>query len=168
MTRARFASGEWVCAIGNPLAWEHTVTVGVVSYLGRKLYDASLDDYIQTDAAINLGNSGGPLINARGEVIGINAAVSRRASNIGFAVPINQATVILPQLKAKGRVSRGYIGVDAPRRRARPRSARSGSGRRAVRWCRTSRPIRRANAPASSPTTSITEVDGELVRATRI
>jgi serine protease Do len=103
--------GEWVCAIGNPLGYEHTVTVGVVSHLGRKLFDASLDNYIQTDAAINFGNSGGPLINARGEVIGINSAISSRASNIGFAVPINQVAAILPQLKAKGRVSRGFIGV---------------------------------------------------------
>jgi serine protease Do len=103
--------GEWVLAIGNPLAYEHTVTVGVVSFIGRKLFDSSLDRYIQTDAAINFGNSGGPLINARGEVIGINAAISSRASNIGFAVPINQARAILPQLRASGRVSRGYIGV---------------------------------------------------------
>jgi serine protease Do len=103
--------GEWVCAIGNPLGYEHTVTVGVVSYLGRKLFDASLDNYIQTDAAINFGNSGGPLINARGEVIGINAAVSSRASNIGFAVPVSGAAAILPQLRAHGRVTRGYIGV---------------------------------------------------------
>jgi serine protease Do len=103
--------GEWVCAIGNPLAYEHTVTVGVVSFVGRKLFDQSLDNYIQTDAAINFGNSGGPLINAHGEVIGINAAISSRASNIGFAVPINQASAILPQLREKGRVSRGYIGV---------------------------------------------------------
>jgi serine protease Do len=103
--------GEWVLAIGNPLAYEHTVTVGVVSFIGRKLFDSSLDRYIQTDAAINFGNSGGPLINDRGEVIGINAAISSRASNIGFAVPINQARAILPQLRAKGRVSRGYIGV---------------------------------------------------------
>jgi serine protease Do len=103
--------GEWVCAIGNPLGYEHTVTVGVVSYLGRKLFDASLDNYIQTDAAINFGNSGGPLINSRGEVIGINAAISSRASNIGFAVPINGARAILPQLRARGRVSRGYMGV---------------------------------------------------------
>jgi serine protease Do len=103
--------GEWVCAIGNPLGYEHTVTVGVVSYLGRKLFDMSLDNYIQTDAAINFGNSGGPLINTRGEVIGINAAISSRASNIGFAVPINGATAVLPQLRARGRVSRGYMGV---------------------------------------------------------
>src|SRR3954454_6002195 len=103
--------GEWVCAIGNPLGYVHSVTVGVVSFIGRKLFDASLDDYIQTDAAINLGNSGGPLINARGEVVGINAAISSRANNIGFAVPINQAVAILPQLKARGSVSRGFIGV---------------------------------------------------------
>ena len=104
-------AGEWVVAIGNPLGYEHSVTVGVVSFLGRKLFDASLDNYIQTDAAINFGNSGGPLINSRGEVIGINAAISSKASNIGFAVPINGATAILPQLRARGRVSRGYIGV---------------------------------------------------------
>jgi serine protease Do len=103
--------GEWVCAIGNPLGYEHSVTVGVVSFLGRKLFNASLDNYIQTDAAINFGNSGGPLINSRGEVIGINAAVSSRASNIGFAVPINTASGILAQLKARGYVSRGYVGV---------------------------------------------------------
>ena len=103
--------GEWVCAIGNPLGYEHTVTVGVVSYLGRKLFDASLDNYIQTDAAISFGNSGGPLINSRGEVIGINSAISSRATNIGFAVPINTAAAILPQLREHGRVSRGYIGV---------------------------------------------------------
>ena len=103
--------GEWVCAIGNPLGYVHSVTVGVVSFIGRKLFDVSLDDYIQTDAAINFGNSGGPLINSAGEVIGINSAISSRASNIGFAVPINQAVAILPQLKTRGRVSRGYIGV---------------------------------------------------------
>lgn len=107
----RLRVGEWVCAIGNPLAYEHTVTVGVVSFIGRKLFDPSLDNYIQTDAAISFGNSGGPLINSRGQVIGINSAVSRQASNIGFAVPINQARAVLKQLKTLGRVERGYIGV---------------------------------------------------------
>jgi serine protease Do len=103
--------GEWVLAIGNPLEYEHTVTVGVVSFLGRKLFNTSLDRYIQTDAAINLGNSGGPLLNVRGEVVGINSAISSKAPNIGFAVPINQAAEILPQLMANGRASRGYIGI---------------------------------------------------------
>ena len=107
----RLRVGEWVCAIGNPLGYVHSVTVGVVSFIGRKLFDKSLDDYIQTDAAINFGNSGGPLINSAGEVVGINSAISSRASNIGFAVPINQAVAILPQLKERGRVSRGFIGV---------------------------------------------------------
>src|SRR5204862_3108404 len=121
--------GEWVCAIGNPLAYEHSVTVGVVSYIGRKLFDSSLDNYIQTDAAINFGNSGGPLINSKGEVIGINSAISSRASSIGFAVPVNQATAILPQLRDRGRVTRGFIGValkdvdpDLQRSRALPRA----------------------------------------------
>src|SRR6185369_2874800 len=108
---SRLRMGEWVCAIGNPLGYEHSVTVGVVSFLGRKLFDMSLDNYIQTDAAINFGNSGGPLINTHGEVIGINAAISSRASNIGFAVPINGAAAVLPQLRARGKVSRGYMGV---------------------------------------------------------
>jgi serine protease Do len=107
----RLRVGEWVVAIGNPLAYEHTVTVGIVSFIGRKLFNSALDRYIQTDAAINFGNSGGPLIDARGEVVGINSAISSRASNIGFAVPINQAIAILPQLREEGRVSRGYIGI---------------------------------------------------------
>ena len=104
-----------MCAIGNPLGYVHSVTVGVVSFIGRKLFDPSLDDYIQTDAAINFGNSGGPLINTRGEVIGINSAISRRANNIGFAIPINQVTEVLPQLRTRGRVSRGFIGVSLVR-----------------------------------------------------
>jgi serine protease Do len=103
--------GDWVCAIGSPFGYEHTVTAGVVSFLGRKLFDASLDDYIQTDAAINLGNSGGPLVNARGEVVGITTAMSARGSNIGFAVPMSSVSAILPALVADGRVARGYLGV---------------------------------------------------------
>ena len=104
--------GEWVCAIGNPLGvYAHSVTVGVVSYLGRKLWDQALDAFIQTDAAIIAGNSGGPLINARGEVVGITTAVSAQAPNIGFAVPIAQVVAVLPQLRAHGRVARGFIGI---------------------------------------------------------
>lgn len=103
--------GEWVCAIGNPLGYVHSVTVGVVSFLGRKLFDQSLDAFIQTDAAISFGNSGGPLINAAGEVIGMTTAISSQASNIGFAIPINQVVAVLPQLRDRGRVARGYAGV---------------------------------------------------------
>lgn len=104
--------GEWVCAIGNPLGYVHSVTVGVVSFIGRKLFDPSLDAFIQTDAAISFGNSGGPLINSRGQVVAITTAISSQAPNIGFAIPISQVLAVLGQLKETGRVSRGYIGVD--------------------------------------------------------
>lgn len=103
--------GEWVCAIGNPLGWVHSVTVGVVSFLGRKVFDQSLDALIQTDAAITFGNSGGPLINREGQVVGITTAISAFSSNIGFAIPIDQAVAVLPQLHEEGHVSRGFVGV---------------------------------------------------------
>jgi serine protease Do len=103
--------GEWVCAIGNPMGYVHSVTVGVVSFLGRKLFDQSLDAFIQTDAASSFGNSGGPLINGRGQVVGMTTAISSEASNIGFAIPISQVIAVLPQLRESGRVARGYAGV---------------------------------------------------------
>ncbi len=107
----RLRVGDWVCAIGNPLSFDHTVTVGVVSSKGRKIFNASFDSYIQTDAAINPGNSGGPLINAEGEAVGINAAVSSEGQGIGFAIPINLAKGVLEQLRTTGHVSRGYLGI---------------------------------------------------------
>jgi serine protease Do len=103
--------GEWVVAVGNPFGLEHTVTAGIVSAKHRNIDQGLYDDYIQTDAAINPGNSGGPLINLSGEVIGINTAINPRANTIGFAVPINMAKDILPQLRASGRVTRGWLGV---------------------------------------------------------
>jgi serine protease Do len=107
----RLRVGEWVCAIGNPYRFDHSVTVGVVSSKGRKIWDASFDSYIQTDAAINPGNSGGPLINGAGEAVGISSAVSREGQGIGFAIPINVARGILEQLRTRGHVSRGYLGI---------------------------------------------------------
>jgi serine protease Do len=103
--------GEWVCAIGNPLGYVHSVTVGVVSFMGRKLFDQSLDAFIQTDAAISFGNSGGPLVNSRGQVVGITTAISSQATNIGFAIPISQVISVLTQLRERGRVARGYAGI---------------------------------------------------------
>jgi serine protease Do len=103
--------GDWVCAIGNPLEFDHTVTVGVVSSKGRKIFNESFDAYIQTDAAINPGSSGGPLVNLRGEAVGISAAVSSDAQGIGFAIPSNVARAVLVQLREEGRVRRGYLGV---------------------------------------------------------
>jgi serine protease Do len=103
--------GDWVIAIGNPFGLDHTVTAGIVSAMGRDIGQGPYDDFIQTDAAINPGNSGGPLLNLAGEVVGINTAINPRANTIGFAVPINIAKEILPQLQASGRVVRGWLGV---------------------------------------------------------
>ncbi len=107
--------GEWVMAIGNPFGLEHTVTVGVVSAKGRTIGAGPYDDFIQTDASINPGNSGGPLINVRGEVIGINSAIIASGQGIGFAIPINLARDIVQQLKDKGSVTRGWMGVQIQR-----------------------------------------------------
>jgi serine protease Do len=107
--------GDWVMAIGNPMNLENTVTVGVVSAKGRQINisqeTASFESFIQTDAAINFGNSGGPLVNLAGEVVGINTAINFGAENIGFAVPVDILKTVLPQLREKGRVTRGYLGV---------------------------------------------------------
>jgi len=106
--------GEWVMAVGSPLGLTDTVTVGVVSAKERQIFisqDVSFENFIQTDAAINFGNSGGPLLNTRGEVIGINTAINVASENIGFAVPVNILKQILPQLRDTGRVRRGYLGI---------------------------------------------------------
>src|SRR6266850_1761212 len=106
--------GEWVVAIGSPFGFENTVTAGIVSGKGRFMQDANLVPFIQTDVAINLGNSGGPLFNMRGEVVGINSRLfSPTGTYLGlsFAIPIDVALDVQTQLQAKGKVSRGKIGV---------------------------------------------------------
>jgi serine protease Do len=103
--------GEYVMAVGNPFGQGHSVTHGIISAKGREAPELPLAGYLQTDAPINPGNSGGPLVNLKGEVIGINNAIDQRAQGIGFAIPINVVKKILPQLKTKGTVARGYIGV---------------------------------------------------------
>ncbi|MCD6328721.1 DegQ family serine endoprotease [bacterium] len=103
--------GDWVLAIGNPFGYDHSVTVGVVSAKGRQIGAGNYDRFIQTDASINPGNSGGPLINIYGEVIGINTAIAGLRTGIGFAVPINMATAIIPDLKEHGEVIRAWLGV---------------------------------------------------------
>jgi serine protease Do len=103
--------GDWVLAIGNPYGLDHTVTAGIVSAKGRVIGQGPYDDFIQTDASINPGNSGGPLFNLRGEVIGINTAIISGGQGIGFAIPINMAKALLPQLKSRGKVVRGWLGV---------------------------------------------------------
>ena len=106
--------GEWVMAIGNPFGLQETVTQGIVSAKWRKIGQGPYDDFIQTDASINPGNSGGPLFNLSGKVVGINTAIfSPSGGNvgIGFAIPINIAKTIIPQLKGTGKVVRGWLGV---------------------------------------------------------
>ena len=103
--------GDWVVAIGNPFGLETTVTAGIVSAKGRVIGAGPYDDFIQTDASINPGNSGGPLFNLKGEVVGINTAIVSGGQGIGFAIPINMAKELLPQLKSKGKVTRGWLGV---------------------------------------------------------
>ncbi len=104
--------GEWVMAIGNPFGLAQTVTAGIVSAKGRVIGSGPYDDFIQTDASINPGNSGGPLFNAQGKVIGINTAIIAGGQGIGFAIPINVAKGVVSQLKATGKVVRGYLGIN--------------------------------------------------------
>jgi serine protease Do len=103
--------GEWVVAIGNPFGLGQTVTVGIASAKGRIIGAGAYDDFIQSDASINPGNSGGPLFNLRGEVVGINTAMVAAGQGIGFAIPVNLAKEVLAPLREKGRVTRGFLGV---------------------------------------------------------
>ena len=103
--------GAWVVAVGSPFGLEQTVTAGIVSAKGRVIGSGPYDNFIQTDASINPGNSGGPLINMKGEVVGVNTAIIAGGQGIGFAIPINMVKEIAPQLKEKGHVTRGWLGV---------------------------------------------------------
>ncbi len=108
-------AGDVALAIGNPLGFNQTVTMGIVSAIGRQLNQSSAEDFIQTDAAINLGNSGGALVNASGELIGINTLTLSKAANaegIGFAIPVDTAKNVLDQIIATGHVIRGWLGAE--------------------------------------------------------
>lgn len=111
----RLQPGEWAIAIGNPLGLDNTVTVGIISALGRSSSEVGVPDkrvrFIQTDAAINPGNSGGPLLNAKGEVIGVNTAIRADAQGLGFAIPIQTAQNVAENLFTKGKMEHPYLGI---------------------------------------------------------
>jgi serine protease Do len=115
--------GEWVVAIGNPFGLGQTLTVGVTSAKGRTIGSSAYDDFIQTDTSINPGNSGGPLLNLHGEVVGIITAMVPNGQGINFAIPINLAKEVVTQLRQKGRVTRGFLGVQM--QQVEPELARS-------------------------------------------
>ena len=107
----RIQVGDWVIAVGSPFGLQSTVTAGIISAKARQIGAGPFDDFLQTDAAINPGNSGGPLVNMQGEVVGINTAIVAGGAGIGFAIPSNMAKKIYTELQAKGRVTRGWLGV---------------------------------------------------------
>ncbi|MFA5393097.1 MAG: Do family serine endopeptidase [Candidatus Ratteibacteria bacterium] len=108
---AQMKAGQWVMAIGNPFGLEGSVSVGVVSATGKHLGLNPIESFIQTDASINQGNSGGPLVNLKGEVIGINTAIVASGQGIGFAIPSNMAQSVFEQIRTSGKVVRGYLGI---------------------------------------------------------
>jgi len=114
--------GEWVAAFGNPFGHSNSITKGIISAKGRSIQEINAFPFLQTDASINPGNSGGPLVNMKGEVIGVNTAIDARAQGIGFAIPIDSVKGLIPQLKEKGKVTRGFLGVNLAD--LDPRSAR--------------------------------------------
>jgi S1-C subfamily serine protease len=164
---AKLKMGQIAIAIGNPLGFDHTVTAGVVSALGRTLRASTgrlIDDVIQTDAALNPGNSGGPLVNARGEVIGVNTAIIPGAQGICFATASDSAQWVLGQLLAQGRVRRGWLGVagaNAPlaRRIARHHGIENAAGVRV----RSIEPGSPAKATGIESGDLIVSYDGEVI-----
>jgi len=104
--------GDWAVAVGNPLGLGQTVTMGIVSGKGRDIPDIPFEEFLQTDASINPGNSGGPLLALDGTVIGMNTAIVQGANTVGFSIPSSHIATVLPQLREKGKVARGYLGVE--------------------------------------------------------
>jgi serine protease Do len=147
--------GDWVLAIGSPFGLEHSVTQGIVSAIGRSLPDGNYVPFIQTDVAVNPGNSGGPLFNLRGEVVvGINSQIYSRSGGymgLSFAIPVNVASNVARQLAANGRVERGWLGIGIQGAEWRAGEVlRSGTSRPVrwwARWTRAGRPARAGLKP---------------------
>jgi S1-C subfamily serine protease len=165
----RLKRGQLVIAIGNPLGFESTVTTGVVSALGRSLRSRNgrlIDDVIQTDAALNPGNSGGPLVSSRGEVIGVNTAVIMGAQGICFAVAANTASFVLGELVRHGRVRRAFIGIAAQQTAIPPRRRRAfGLSQEGAVMIGTVEPDSAAARAGLKPGDIIVAIDGETIGA---
>jgi S1-C subfamily serine protease len=165
----RLRRGQLVIAIGNPLGFESTVTTGVVSALGRSLRSRTgrlIDDVIQTDAALNPGNSGGPLVSSRGEVVGINTAVIMGAQGICFAVAANTASFVLGELVRHGRVRRAFVGIAAQQSAIPPRRRRAaGLTQESAVMVGTVEPGSAAALAGLKPGDIIVSIDGETIAA---
>jgi S1-C subfamily serine protease len=159
--------GQLVIAIGNPLGFESTVTTGVVSALGRSLRSRNgrlIDDVIQTDAALNPGNSGGPLVSSRGEVVGINTAIIMGAQGICFAVAANTASFVLGELVRHGRVRRAFIGIAAQQTAIPPRRQRVfGLTQQSAVMVGTVEPDSAGARAGLKPNDIIVALDGEII-----
>jgi len=156
--------GEWVLAIGNPFGLGGTATAGIISARGRDIHAGAYDDFLQIDAAINSGNSGGPVFNASGEVIGINTAIfSPSGGNvgIGFAIPSNQARNVLDELREDGVVSRGWLGIEMT-----PVTDAAGNSRAGVRVERVD-PVGPAAEAGIEAGDVITQFNGTAIDSTR-
>jgi len=161
--------GDWVVAIGNPFGLSHTVSAGILSGKGRTKDDVQgLDksgyfNFMQTDAAINQGNSGGPLLNLKGEVVGINTAIRANANNIGFAIPVNMVKQLLPILVRDGKVTRSAMGVSV-RALDAVEAERLGRPDRAGAWVVDVRPGSGADRAGIAPDDVIVAFDGKPIR----
>ena len=171
----RLRRGQLVIAIGNPLGFESTVTTGVVSALGRSLRARTgrlIDDVIQTDAALNPGNSGGPLVSSHGEVVGVNTAVIMGAQGICFAVAANTASFVLGELVRHGRVRRAFIGISAQQLAIPRRLRRAGLDRESAVMVGAVEPASPADKAGIKPDDILIGLDGaamtgadDLIRA---